>query len=128
MAGNGERGFDGDGGPATQAQLVSPLDVTLDEAGNIYIAAGFRVRKITVRVGQNAILNAFGAPDGIIQTIAGGGSFSGDGRLATEVQIGQVLGVAVDRSGKVYITGGSRVHLLTPIPFQLVPRFRFPVP
>ena len=74
VAGNGERGFDGDGRLATQAQLASPWDVTLDEAGNIYIAdLRGRARKITVRVGQNAILSAFGVPDGIIQTIAGGG-------------------------------------------------------
>ena len=133
VAGNGEYGFDGDGGLATQAQLALPWDVTLDEAGNIYIAdLDGRVRKITVRAGQNAILSAAGFPDGIIQTIAGGGSFSGDGRLATEIQLDQAIGVAVDRSGKVYFTGGSfsdhRVRLLTPIPFQLVPRFRFPVP
>lgn len=62
IAGTGEAGFSGDGGPAAAAQLNRPTDVTLSSDGVIYIAdyGNGRVR----RVDRN----------GVIQTIAGGGS------------------------------------------------------
>src|SRR5207344_638688 len=48
VAGNGMVGFSGDGGPATSAALASPYSVTVDSAGNLYIADTFngRVRKV----------------------------------------------------------------------------------
>ncbi len=50
IAGTGERGSAGDGGPAVEAQLLGPTAVALDSSGNLYIAesAGNRVRKIDV--------------------------------------------------------------------------------
>jgi hypothetical protein len=61
VAGNGIRGFSGDGGPATSAQLSRPVDVAFDQADNLYIAdmGTPRVRKVT--------------PAGVISTFAGGG-------------------------------------------------------
>ena len=38
VAGTGSGSFSGDGGPATAATLNAPFDVSLDAAGNIYIA------------------------------------------------------------------------------------------
>ena len=62
IAGTGERGYSGDGGPATQAMLAVPNDVAVDAAGNIYIADGWnrRIRKVD-------------AATGTIRTIAGTG-------------------------------------------------------
>ena len=38
VAGNGTAGFSGDNGPAIEAQLYDPWDVTVDADGNLYIA------------------------------------------------------------------------------------------
>jgi hypothetical protein len=69
IAGNGTQGYSGDAGPATSAMLDSPAGVSVDGAGNIYIAdwGNNRIRIVT--------------PDGTINTIAGKGTkdFSGDG-------------------------------------------------
>src|SRR5215212_4789590 len=48
IAGTGESGFSGDGGPAIQARLASPMDLTFDSDGNLLIADTFnhRIRKI----------------------------------------------------------------------------------
>ena len=98
VAGNGIRGFSGDGGPATSASLLQPPGVAVDVGGNIYIADKFnnRVRKVS--------------PDGIITTVAGsggtdfeGGGFSGDGGPATSALLWFPLDVAVDTAGNLYI-------------------------
>jgi uncharacterized protein (TIGR03437 family) len=92
VAGNGTKGFSGDNGPATSAQLNSPISVAVDTAGNLYIADGNnnRVRKVA---------------NGVITTIAGSasGGFSGDNGPATSAQLYPV-GVAVDSSGNLYIS------------------------
>jgi DNA-binding beta-propeller fold protein YncE len=62
VAGTGEKGFGGDGGPATKAQLSTPHSIALDGANNLYIAdiANHRIRKVDAKTG-------------IITTIAGNG-------------------------------------------------------
>ena len=94
VAGNGTPGFSGDGGLAAAAQLNWPKDVATDANGNLYIAdtGNSTIRKVT--------------PAGIITTIAGNSSsgFSGDGGLATNAQLNQPSGVAVDGTGSVYIS------------------------
>ena len=93
IAGTGERGFSGDGGPAVEAQLSLPYGVAVDGAGNLYIADiwNHRIRKVD--------------STGAITTVAGTGelSFSGDGGPATEAQLYYPLGVAVDGAGNLYI-------------------------
>ena len=93
IAGTGERGFSGDGGPATAAQLAPPLGVAVDSAGNLYIAdtSNLRIRKVDAT--------------GTITTIAGTGErdFSGDEGPATTARLTFPRGVAVDGAGGLYI-------------------------
>ena len=93
LAGTGERGFGGDGGPATEASLDSPTGLAIDVAGNLYVAdsANRRVRRI------NAVT-------GVIDTLAGTGTWTyvADGRPATEALLSSPAGLAVDATGNVY--------------------------
>ena len=94
IAGTGIGGYGGDGGPATSAKLYSPFGIAMDGSGNLYIAEAdnFRVRKVD-------------ASTGVITTFAGNGTegFSGDGGPAAAASLGQVLGIAIDPSGNVFI-------------------------
>ncbi len=102
FAGDGNRGFGGDGGPATGASLYAPAGVALDAAGNLYIADSFnqRVRKVDIA--------------GTISTYAGQGEggFGGDGGPATAATLSLPMGVAADALGNLYIAedGNSRVR------------------
>jgi sugar lactone lactonase YvrE len=95
-------GFEGDGGPATQARLWWPEAVAVDDRGSLYIADTFnqRVRKVD--------------SSGIISTIAGRGgvSYSGDDGLATQAQLAFPRGVAVASTGEIYVadTNNHRVR------------------
>jgi uncharacterized protein (TIGR03437 family) len=99
-AGNLKPGFAGDGGLATQAELLMPYQIALDTANNLYVAdwGNSRVRKIT--------------PDGIISTVAGGGPGPlGDGGPATAAAVGgNLTGVAVDAAGNLYIATNARIR------------------
>jgi uncharacterized protein (TIGR03437 family) len=94
----------GDNGLATSAQLNLPNAVSLDAAGNVYIAdnANSRIRKVS---------------SGVITTVAGDGvpSYSGDNGPATSAGLGSPSGVAVDFAGNVYMADrtGNRVRKVT---------------
>ncbi|MFK4066317.1 RICIN domain-containing protein [Streptomyces sp. NPDC029674] len=103
LAGTGEAGFAGDGGPAVSAQLNTPRALALDSAGNVYIAdyKNDRVRKVTA--------------DGTITTVAGRGDQGtwGDGPAPTVLVLAPV-GLAVDSAGVLYIAeNGRRVRQVT---------------
>ena len=93
FAGNGNSGYTGDGGPATSAELNQPAGLTIDSAGNIYIADTF----------NNAIRMV--DTSGIIHTVAGNGKegYSGDGGAATSAELDRPRGMFVDVSGNLFI-------------------------
>jgi sugar lactone lactonase YvrE len=103
FAGTGTYGYNGDGILATAAQLGSPSGVTVDGAGNVYIAdtGSNRVRKVA-------------AGTGIITTVAGNGTngYNLDGIPATSAWLSNPAGVAVDGAGNVYVadTNNHRVR------------------
>jgi uncharacterized protein (TIGR03437 family) len=106
IAGSGARAGSGDGVPAVRAPLLTPRNVAVDAAGNLYISEfeGHRVRRVT--------------PDGRIATVAGTGiaGMRGDGAAANAAQIGFPAGLAVDRLGFVYVadTQNNRVRKFYP--------------
>src|SRR5213593_1563777 len=104
VAGNGTAGFSGDGGPATSAQLNYPVAVSVDGAGNLFIADRHNNR---IRM-----VNAAGTI--ITLTGGGGGAFRGDGGPASFAQIWDPRGVAVDNAGNVFIadSGNNRIRMI----------------
>jgi sugar lactone lactonase YvrE len=106
VAGNGNYGYSGDGGPATSAQINTPFGIAVDAAGNLFIAdsGNGRIRKVT--------------PDGLISTVAGDGTagYSGDGGPATSAQFWDLIGVAVDAAGNLFIADqmNARIRKVTP--------------
>lgn len=99
VAGNGQDGSGGDGGPATMAQMTGPVAVAVhSESGSIYVAdlSEGRIRRIEA--------------SGSISTIAGGGKVdvTADDQPALRSDIAP-LSVAVDRDGNVYFTTGERI-------------------
>jgi uncharacterized protein (TIGR03437 family) len=91
IAGTGVRGFSGDGGPATSAQLMATTGIAVDPVGALYISDGARVRKVDV--------------NGIINTYAGTGvaGSSGDGGPALNAKFQDTQGLALDSAGNLYI-------------------------
>jgi sugar lactone lactonase YvrE len=106
VAGTGQRGYSGDGGPATQAKLNGPLGVVFDAAGNMYIADenNSRVRKVD--------------KNGIITTVGGTGDFgcSGNGGPATAGMMANPHGMAFGPDGSLYVSEGAcnAVRKITP--------------
>jgi len=93
IAGTGEAGFSGDGGPATKAQLNAPHGLTFDAEGNLLIADTYnhRIRRIDRR--------------GVITTVAGNGTapYMAYGSAAPKDTLNNPQGVAVDRAGNILI-------------------------
>ncbi len=102
VAGNGTAGYTGDGSPATQAELDIPEDVFIDGSGNIFIAD-------TV----NSVIREVSAATGIIQTVAGDGTFgyTGDGIPATEAELAYPSGVYVNGAGNVFIADADNSRI-----------------
>ena len=94
VAGTGERGYAGDGGPASAALLSEPFMCAFDAAGNMYLAEA-----------MNHCIRRVDRATGLIVTIAGTGSegYSGDGGPATEATFNQPYSLQVDNNGDVYV-------------------------
>jgi sugar lactone lactonase YvrE len=105
IAGNGQRGYAGDGSPALSASLNMPHEICFDESGNLYIVErdSHAVRKVD-------------AATGIISTVAGTGEpgFSGDGGPANLAQLRQPHSIAFDAHGDLLICdiGNHRIRRL----------------
>jgi len=97
IAGNGNPGFSGDGGPAINAQTSGVAGLALDSQGNLYLAevSNSDIRKVDT--------------NGIITTVAGNQHFgySGDGGPATSAQFNGPTDVRVDAGGDLYIVDSS---------------------
>jgi RHS repeat-associated protein len=100
VAGTGASGFSGDGGPAALATLSAPSAVRVAADGTLYIADS-----------QNERVRAVGV-DGIIRTVAGGGSHWGaDGSLATDAVFfnPRLMDIELAADGTLYISVGQGV-------------------
>jgi sugar lactone lactonase YvrE len=99
VAGGGSCGssYCGDGGQATSAEFSNPEGIAFDAAGNLYItdAGNNNIRMVNT--------------SGIINTIAGNGTigYSGDGGQATNAQLFNPIGVALDDSSNLYIADAN---------------------
>jgi sugar lactone lactonase YvrE len=87
VAGNGQRAYAGDGGPAPDASLNMPHEIQFDSAGHLYIAER-----------DNHVIRKVDAKTGVISTFAGTGTpgFSGDGGPASRAELRQPHSIAVD--------------------------------
>ena len=98
IAGTGVAGYSGDGGAATGAQLSSPAGVTVDAAGNIFIADT-----------MNNVIRRVDAGTNVITTIAGtvAAGYSGDGGAAISAQLFAPSGTAFDAAGNLFIADSA---------------------
>jgi sugar lactone lactonase YvrE len=104
VAGTGQAGYSGDGGPALQATLFGAGPLAVDPKGDLYVLTGdSRVRKITA--------------DGTIHLVAGTGTgvgldrAQGDGGPAVNATLNEPGGVAFDAQGNIYIADTSNARL-----------------
>jgi len=103
VAGTGESGYTGDGGPATAARLRSPQGLILDPGGNLFIADS-----------GNNVVRRLDRVSGTISTVAGTGAagFAGDGGLAAQALLSSPWGLAVTANGDLLVgdSGNRRVR------------------
>lgn len=108
VAGNGQRGYAGDGAPATDASLNMPHEIQFDSAGHLYIAErdNHAIRKVDARTG-------------IISTFAGTGraGFGGDGGPAGRAELRQPHSIAVDPGRRFLLICDVGNHRIRRVPF-----------
>ncbi len=116
VAGNGQGGFSGDGGPATSAGIDSTSGLAVDALGNIFIADAFnqRIRRVDTLSGIiNTVAGSGPAGSGIVST------FSGDGGPSVDAVLNYPYAIAVDQSGNLYIGDAvnNRVREVSAFPY-----------
>ncbi|MGO9899079.1 MAG: InlB B-repeat-containing protein [Solirubrobacteraceae bacterium] len=118
VAGNGTWGYSGDAGPATSAELDSPVGVALDGSGDLLITDTYNdlVRFVAAAsCASNCPYGLSSMTTGDIYTVAGGGTSGlGDGGPATSAELNSPQGVAIDSDGDLLVaeTNGARVRLV----------------
>ena len=99
IAGTGEKGYSGDGGPAKAATLAGPKGIEVGPDSAIYLADT-----------ENHAIRRIDATTGLISTVAGDGSaHDGPDGDALKCGLARPHGVYVDKAGNVYI-GDSENH------------------
>lgn len=108
LAGDGIRGYLGDGGRATDARMNVPRGIFVDQSGHVYFADQ-----------SNHIIRRVDARTGIITTIAGNGlgGYSGDGGPASRAALNTPRDVYVDKAGNVYFSDTFN-HRVRRVDFQ----------
>jgi streptogramin lyase len=105
VAGTGQRGYTGDGGPATEATIAAPHELLFDKNGDLYFAER-----------DNHVIRKVNMKTGVISTVAGTGKagFSGDGGLGTMAVLNQPHSIFLDRDGTMLICdiGNHRIRRL----------------
>ena len=103
VAGSGERGYRGDGGPALAAALNMPHELAFDRLGNLYVAER-----------DNHVIRRVDRDTGIITTVAGTGTpgFSGDDGPGAKGQLRQPHSLVLDRDGSLLVCdiGNQRIR------------------
>jgi sugar lactone lactonase YvrE len=109
FGGDRQKGFSGDGGPALDASFDGPASLALDAGENLFVADthNHRIRRVDLRTKE-------------VTTVAGNGTqiASGDGGPAVHAGIGDILDIAADAQGNVFLIEGvaytvRRVDALT---------------
>lgn len=100
VAGSGQKGFGGDGGPGNQAQLREPNDACFDGKGGLLIAdvGDWRVRRLDLKTGVLTTFAGTGRPKGKIDRAR-----IGDGGPAKTAVLVGARAVCVDGRGNTYI-------------------------
>jgi sugar lactone lactonase YvrE len=100
VAGNGRKGYAGDGGPAVDAMLREPNDCCLDGKGGLLIAdvADWRIRRLDLKAGTISTFAGTGRPAGKVDR-----SRLGDGGPAAEAVLYGARAVCVDGRGNTYV-------------------------
>jgi streptogramin lyase len=94
VAGNGKRGYSGDGQKATEASLNEPYELRFDRQGNLYVVER-----------MNHVVRFVDTRTGLIRTVAGNGKagFSGDGGPAISASLHEPHSIQLDHKGNLYI-------------------------
>ena len=99
-------GFEGDGGPATEAETTYPYGIAFDPQGRLLLAdqGNNRVRRVDEA--------------GVISTIAGSGptgisngAYGGDGGPATEALLAEPTAIAVDAEGNIFVSDPANARV-----------------
>jgi hypothetical protein len=112
VAGDGNGGSSGDGGPALSAELHVPGSVAVDAAGNLIIA-DTSTRRVRVVAESTGTFYGQAMTAGDIYNLAGNGgtTYRGDGGLATDAALSVPSGVTVDGAGNVAIWDSGHLRL-----------------
>jgi sugar lactone lactonase YvrE len=117
VAGNGTKGFSGDGGPATQAMISGAAAIAVDPSGNLFIADHPSAASTISPANDNNRIRMVNT-SGVITTLAGPApGYNGEGIAATAAAMGDPVALAADAQGNVYVneSGTQRIRKLTPL-------------